>query len=337
MSFSLYKSLLRPLLFAADPESVHHLAMRCLSTAAPLLRHLAPRMDRRLERTVFGIHFPNPVGLAAGFDKNAVALCAWEALGFGFAEMGTITSRAQDGNPRPRIFRVPEQQAIINRLGFNNDGADLIASRLRRLTERRRWARIPIGINIGKSKVTPLDEATNDYVLTFERLHQFGDYFVLNISSPNTPGLRMLQDRRSLDGLLDAIQRRNNGRKPMLIKIAPDLDWEQIEEIVGLAEEHGLSGIIATNTTTDQSSLPIHRRQQGGLSGGPLRQRSTEIIRFITKRTQLPVIAVGGINSVDAALEKADAGAALLQVYTGLIYEGPALVRDICAALLAWS
>ncbi len=337
MSFSFYKSFVRPLLFAMDPEAVHHLAIDCLSVTAPVLRYLAPRPDPRLERTHFGIRFPNPVGLAAGFDKNAAALCAWEGLGFGFAEMGTITSRAQEGNPKPRIFRIPEQQALINRLGFNNDGADLIASRMRRMVDRRRWARIPIGINIGKSKVTPLDEATNDYLLSFERLHHFGDYFVLNISSPNTPGLRALQDRRALDELLGTLQRRNNAGRPILVKIAPDLEWEQIEEIVGLAEEHGIGGIIATNTTTDHSGVPAHRRQQGGLSGAPLKARSTAVIRFITERTQLPVIAAGGIMSVDDALEKADAGAALLQLYTGFIYEGPGLVHDICAALLAWS
>jgi dihydroorotate dehydrogenase len=337
MSFSLYKSLVRPLLFALDPETVHHLAINSLAMAGPALRLFAPRNDPRLERTVFGINFPNPVGLAAGFDKNAAALLAWEGLGFGFAEMGTITARPQAGNPKPRIFRVPERQAILNRLGFNNDGADMIASRLRRMADRGRWARIPIGINLGKSKATALDEATSDYLLAFERLHHFGDYFVLNVSSPNTPGLRALQDHKALDDLLGAIQRRNTRNKPMLVKIAPDLEWEQIEEIIRLAEEHAIAGLIATNTTIDHSSLPAHRKHQGGLSGAPLRQRSTEIVRFITERTKLPVVAVGGIDSVDAALEKADAGAALLQLYTGFIYEGPGLVHDICKALLAWS
>ncbi len=334
MSFSPYKNLLRPLLFALDPETVHHLAMGLLSAGAPLLRMMAPAPNGRLDRTVFGLNFPNPVGLAAGFDKNAAAMLAWEGLGFGFAEMGTITARAQPGNPKPRIFRVPELEGIINRLGFNNDGADMIASKLRRMMDSSRWPRIPIGINIGKSKVAALDEATSDYLLSFERLYHFGDYFVLNVSSPNTPGLRMLQNRASLDELLGTVQRRNVAGKPLLVKIAPDLEWDAIEEIVSLAEEHRLAGIIATNTTTDHSSVPAHRRQQGGLSGGPLRYRSTEIVQFIAERTELPVIAVGGITSVDAALEKFDAGASLIQLYTGFIYEGPGLIRDICNALL---
>ncbi len=334
MSFSFYKSFLRPLLFMADPEMVHHLAMDLLALGAPLVRQLAPPHDPRLQRKVFGVNFPNPVGLAAGFDKNAVAVQAWEGLGFGFAEMGTITSRAQPGNPKPRIFRIPELVAIINRLGFNNDGADKVSSRLRRMYDANRWARIPIGINLGKSKATPLDEATSDYLLSFERLQHFGDYFVLNVSSPNTPGLRNLQDRAALDELLGAVQRRNATGKPMLVKIAPDLEWEAIEEILALAEEHALSGIIATNTTIDHSSVPHARRTQGGLSGAPLWERSTHIVRFLAERTQLPIIAAGGIVNVDTALAKFDNGATLIQLYTGLIYEGPALVRDICTALL---
>jgi dihydroorotate dehydrogenase len=263
-----------------------------------------------------------------------VALAGWEALGFGFAEVGTVTARAQPGNPKPRIFRIPEQKALINRLGFNNDGADAIAGRLRRLKEDERWPNIPVGINLGKSKITPIEEATNDYLLSFERLHHFGDYFVLNVSSPNTPGLRSLQDRDALDHLLGTIQRRNTDRKPLLLKIAPDLEWSAIEEILGLVEDHKLAGIIATNTTIDHSSVPEKKRQQGGLSGGPLRQRSTEIVRFLTERTKLPIIAAGGIMDVDSALEKFDAGAALIQLYTGFVYEGPGLIREICDALL---
>ncbi len=335
MSFSFYKRILRPLLFAANPETVHHFSMGWLTAGAPLLRPFAPQPDPRLERAVFGVPFPNTVGLGAGFDKNAVALLAWEGLGFGFAEAGTITARAQPGNPKPRIFRVPEQQAVINRLGFNNEGADVIANRLRSLRAAGKWPHIPIGINLGKSKVTPLEEAANDYLLSFERLQHFGDYFVLNVSSPNTPGLRTLQNRDVLGDLLGTIQRRNDDRHPLLVKIAPDLSWDAIEEILALAQEHALAGIIATNTTIDHSSIPAHRRQQGGLSGGPLRARATEIVRFIAGRSPLPIIAAGGIVSVDAALEKLDAGASLLQLYTGFIYEGPALVRGICAALKA--
>lgn len=335
MSNSFYKSILRPLLFCVDPEKVHHLAMSVLSGVAPLMRPFRPIHHQRLERNVFGIDFPNPVGLAAGFDKNAAAPLAWEALGFGFAELGTITARAQPGNPKPRIFRLPEQQALINRLGFNNLGADAIATRLRLMEERGKWPGIPIGINIGKSKVASLDEATADYILSFDRLHPFGDYFVLNVSSPNTPGLRMLQGRGALDELLDNIQRRNTRKKPVLVKIAPDLDWQPIEEILELAKEHQLAGIIATNTTIDHSSVPEHRRQQGGLSGAPLRARSTEIVKFIAERSPLPIIAAGGIMSVDDALEKFDVGASLIQLYTGFIYEGPVLIRQICDALLA--
>jgi dihydroorotate dehydrogenase len=261
MPLSLYKQLLRPLLFSLDPETVHHLAMRMLSAGGNVMQNFAPQQDARLARRVFGLRFPNPVGLAAGFDKNALALPAWQALGFGFAEMGTITARGQPGNDRPRIFRRPEAEALINRMGFNNEGADRIATRLRRLQEAGHWPRIPVGINLGKSKVTPIEEATGDYLLSFERLHHLGDYFVLNISSPNTPGLRTLQDRGALDELLGTIQRRNSDRRPLLIKIAPDLEWGAIEEIISLAEEHELAGLIATNTTVDHSSIAESRRQ----------------------------------------------------------------------------
>lgn len=328
-----YKELVRPFLFLADPEAVHHLAMGALAGFGPMMKAFAPRGNPRLERTVFGVKFPNPVGLAAGFDKNAVALPAWPALGFGFAEVGTITARAQPGNPKPRIFRVPECAGLINRLGFNNDGADAIAARLQQLREAGRWPRIPVGINIGKSKITPLAEATSDYLLSFQRLHQFADYVVLNVSSPNTPGLRALQDRAALNELLGTIQANNRSRKPLLLKIAPDLEWAAIEEILELVAEHELSGIVATNTTIDHSSVPRRRDQEGGLSGQPLRQRSTEIVRFIAERSELPLIAVGGVHDAESAMEKFDAGAALVQLYTGFVYEGPALAGRICAAL----
>jgi dihydroorotate dehydrogenase len=280
------------------------------------------------------LRFPNPVGLAAGFDKNGVALPAWKGLGFGFAEIGTVTARAQPGNPKPRIFRVPESLALINRLGFNNDGCDAMAARLQRLRESSHWPAFPVGINIGKSKVTPLQEATADYLLSFQRLQHIGDYFVLNVSSPNTPGLRTLQDRPALDELMAHIQSRNTLRKPVLVKIAPDLEFGMIEEILALISEHELAGIIATNTTIDHSGIPPKREQQGGLSGAPLRQRSTAIVRFIAERSQVPIIAVGGIMNVDAALEKFDVGASLVQLYTGYIYEGPGLIGNICKALL---
>ncbi|MEQ1862135.1 MAG: quinone-dependent dihydroorotate dehydrogenase [Chthoniobacteraceae bacterium] len=335
MNLQLYQNLLRPLFFAFDAEKVHHFAMWWLARLGPAMRPLAPRPDPRLARTVFGVKFPNPVGLAAGFDKNALALPAWEGLGFGFVEAGTITAKAQPGNPRPRVFRMPAQRALINRMGFNNDGCDAVASRLARLRENGGWPRIPVGINLGKSKVTPLEEATADYLLSFERLRKFGDYFVLNVSSPNTPGLRQLQDRAALDELLGGVQARNAEGDPVLVKIAPDLDWPAIEEIVALAEQHRVAGLIATNTTIDHSSVPAELRTQGGLSGAPLRERSTEIVRFLSGRTKLPIVAAGGVFTADDALEKFDTGAALVQLYTGFIYEGPALPRRICAALLA--
>jgi dihydroorotate dehydrogenase len=278
----------------------------------------------------------NPVGLAAGFDKNAVALPAWQALGFGFIEAGTITALPQPGNPKPRIFRVPEIGGLINRMGFNNDGSEAVALRLEELKGSGLWPSIPVGINLGKSKVTPLEEATGDYLRSFERLFPLGDYFVLNVSSPNTPGLRSLQGKAELDELLGSVQAANRAKrepKPLLLKIAPDLEFAQIEEILELVTAHGLAGLIATNTTLDHSPVPAGRDETGGLSGRPLRARSTEIVRFITARTPLPVIAVGGIFDADAALEKLDAGAALVQLYTGFIYRGPALVKEICAAL----
>jgi dihydroorotate dehydrogenase len=284
------------------------------------------------------VRFPNPIGLAAGFDKDGVALGAWEALGFGFIEVGTLTAHAQPGNPRPRIFRVPEQRALINRLGFNNQGAAAAAERFGRLRAAGQWPSVPVGINLGKSKITPLEDAAADYVESLEKLHAFGDYFVLNVSSPNTPGLRSLQGRDELDALLRAVQEKNRalptGPRPVLVKIAPDLSFPQIEEILDLAQGHGLAGIIATNTTIDHSLLPPSApREQGGLSGAPLRARSTEIVRFVASKTALPVIAVGGVADADSAREKLDAGAALVQIYTGFVYGGPSLVREICQGL----
>jgi dihydroorotate dehydrogenase len=339
-----YQKLLRPALFRMDPEDAHHFAvtgLRPIARSGVARAALMPHPEPRLERTVFGLKFPNPIGLAAGFDKNAVALGAWETLGFGFVEAGTITAQAQPGNPRPRIFRLPEQEALINRMGFNNDGAEAVAARLRNLRHRGGWPRIPVGLNIGKSRAVPLENAAVDYLASFEQLRPFGDYFVLNVSSPNTPGLRTLQKRAGLEELLGAIQQRNlelaggGTLKPMLIKIAPDLEWVQIEEIIALAEAHRLAGIIATNTTLDQSGIPENRRTEGGLSGRPLRKRATEVVRFVAGHTKLPVIAVGGIGDVASAREKLDAGAALIQIYTAFIYEGPFLIRRILKELAA--
>jgi len=333
MRFSLYERILRPALFALDPETAHHFALFCLRF--PGFRSLLSQpAGSPKARRVFGLKFPNPVGLAAGFDKNAVALPAWEALGFGFVEAGTITSLGQPGNPRPRIFRIPEKEALINRLGFNNDGAKRVAERLRALKASGRWPRIPVGLNIGKAKVTPVEEAPADYLFSFEKLFPYADYFVLNVSSPNTPGLRMLQHAKALDELLDAVQSSNFSQslpKPVLVKIAPDLDFPQIEEILDVALRRRVAGIVATNTTVDQSAIAESQRREGGLSGAPLRAKSTAIVRFVASKVSLPIIAAGGIRDADSAREKLDAGASLLQIYTGFIYRGPALINEIRA------
>lgn len=344
----LYRHVVRPALFSLPAETAHHLSMNALAACCRwrfplgLLRTLAgtgPAGENKKARTVFGVTFPNPVGLAAGFDKDGVALAAWEALGFGFVEAGTLTALAQPGNPRPRLFRVPRQNALINRLGFNNGGAEAAARRFADLRAAGRWPKIPVGINLGKSKVTPLEQAAGDYVASLERLHPYGDYFVLNVSSPNTPNLRQLQGRDELDALLRAVQAKNRALpqpKPMLVKIAPDLSFAQIEEILALAAEHSLAGIVATNTTIDHSSLlPGAPREQGGLSGVPLRKRSTEIVRFVAGNTSLPIIAVGGVSDAASAQEKFDAGAALVQLYTGLVYGGPTLIPEIRRGLRA--
>jgi dihydroorotate dehydrogenase len=285
-------------------------------------------------KSLFGLTFPNPIGLAAGFDKNGVAIPAWAALGFGFVEIGTVTAKAQPGNPRPRIFRYPEQEALINRLGFNNDGADVVAARLRKARESGRWPRIPVGINIGKSKVTPIENAADDYLHSFRLLHEFADYLVLNVSSPNTPGLRSLQEHDALEQLLRAIRDENQvSRKPILLKIAPDLALSDLDQIIATCEANEIAGIIATNTTLNHTSIPRALDQAGGLSGRPLREKSTELIRAIAARSRLPVIASGGIVDAESAREKLEAGAQLLQVYTGYIYRGPGLLREIAENL----
>lgn len=339
-------SLLRPLLFQLDAERAHRAAMAFLriahrSVAARLLlaqqAGSAPS-DPRLAREVFGLRFPNPIGLAAGFDKDGEALRGWEAMGFGFIELGTITALAQPGNPRPRLFRHPEQRALVNRMGFNNHGSEAAAAHFAREKAAGRWPRVPVGINIGKSKAAALDRATEDYLASFGRLHSFADYVVVNVSSPNTPGLRSLQNRAELGELLGALQGANRALpqpRPLLVKIAPDLEDAQIADAAALAEEHGLAGIVATNTTIDHSSLPADKRgETGGLSGRPLRERATAVVRFLAERTRLPIIGVGGVEDADSAREKLDAGAALVQLYTGFVYGGPQTVGRICRGLL---
>jgi dihydroorotate dehydrogenase len=323
------------MLFRMDPESVHHLVIATLeimSRYPSILRILHKSNSESLEKEVFGLRFPNPIGLAAGFDKNAIALPAWEALGFGFVEVGTITARPQPGNPRPRIFRIPETQALINRLGFNNEGAAAVGARLERLSASQRWPKIPVGINIGKTKVTSLEDAAADYVESFRRLKGLGDYFVLNVSSPNTPGIRELQEPPRISELFRQIQQENPG-KPLLVKIAPDLTFEQIGEILAIASEHHLAGIVATNTTTDHQTIPASKRQEGGLSGRPLNARSLEILRYIRAESSLPIISVGGIMTAEDAKARFDSGAELIQLYTGFVYRGPRLLRDILIRL----
>ena len=330
-----YEHFVRPALFRMEPEKAHHFALNCLRRAPQipgalaLLRSFAPPPQ---PRTLFGLSFPNPIGLAAGFDKNGVAIPAWEALGFGFVEIGTVTAQGQPGNPAPRIFRYPQQSALINRLGFNNDGADVVAARLRKLRQSSLRPSIPIGVNLGKSKATPLEEAPADYLYSFRQLHSVADYIVLNVSSPNTPGLRSLQEHAALVALLRAITGENarlSRPKPILLKIAPDLSDESLEEILGAVEEFGLAGLIATNTTLDHSAIAPAADEVGGLSGAPLRERATAVVRFLRSRTQLPIIASGGVADPDSGREKIAAGAQLLQIYTGLVYRGPNLISEL--------
>lgn len=326
-------SRLRPLLFKLDAETAHILAIHALAmTPRPLLSAMFQgKNSPRASRKVFGLEFKNPVGLAAGMDKNAEALPAWEALGFGFVEIGTITALAQPGNPKPRAFRYPDKKALINRMGFNNDGAQAIAHRLTALKESGRWPTIPVGVNLGKSKVTPLEKAPEDYLASLKALKPFGDYFVINVSSPNTPGLRELQAVNSLRQIVAAL-RPEIPDKPLLVKIAPDLIDEQVLEIAEMAEAEGLSGLIATNTTLDHSSIPQGRDQQGGLSGAPLTENSTRVLKLLKSRTNLPIIGSGGVMTAEDGSAKLKAGADLVQIYTGFIYRGPGLISDISAA-----
>ncbi len=342
----LYRFLLKPLLFALSPESAHGVTLFFFEAALriPLLSGWLRRSfqleDSRLEREVFGLRFPNPVGLAAGFDKNAEHLETMSALGFGFLEIGTVTPRPQDGNPKPRLFRLPADKALINRMGFNNKGMEVVASQL----SQPRPAGVLIGGNIGKNKVTPNEEATRDYELCFESLFPHVDYFVVNVSSPNTPGLRELQEKEPLTALLGRLQDLNKakpGPKPILLKIAPDLSDAQLDDIIDIVRNTGLAGIIATNTTISREGLQTGTGQvsaigAGGLSGQPLKERATEVIRYLHRRSEgkIPIIGVGGINGAADAIEKLEAGASLVQVYSGMVFEGPTLVRKIKKGIL---
>ncbi len=340
----MYRLFIRPLLFLFDPEAIHHFTFRVLKIvgavpgAKSILRAIYSVQEPRLGKTLFGIHFPNPVGLAAGFDKDARLIDELGALGFGFIEIGTVTPKAQPGNDKPRLFRLPKDQAIINRMGFNNQGAPAATERL-----KRRKSKVVVGGNIGKNKVTPNEQAADDYRLCFETLYPFVDYFVVNVSSPNTPGLRDLQEKEPLKRLLLDVKRLSQSKpkpKPVLLKIAPDLTLTQLDDIVEILKESGTDGVIATNTTISREGLQTSKSEVdqiglGGLSGRPLTGRSTEVIAYLRAKlgAAYPIIGVGGIMSPTDAIEKLRAGADLIQIYTGFIYEGPGFVRRILQAI----
>ena len=336
----MYKKIILPVLFLIDPEKVHNIIFSSIKILFkfPLVKFLVSKFyiidDSRLEKSLFGIKFKNPVGLAAGFDKNAQLYEELTSFGFGFIEIGTVTPKPQSGNPKKRLFRLVEDSAIINRMGFNNVGVEEIIKNLKKNKSTL------IGGNIGKNKITPNYLAIDDYVTSFNMLFDFVDYFVVNVSSPNTPNLRDLQEKEPLTKLINSlisINRNKNKPKPILLKIAPDLNNNQLLDIISIVKGTGLDGIIATNTTINRDNLKsLNKNELGGLSGKPLTSRSTEVIKFISKNSNktIPIIGVGGINSVADALEKFDAGADLIQIYTGFIYEGPNLIRSINKALL---
>lgn len=344
----MYKFLIRPVLFYFDPEKVHHFTftivkfLNKIPFIPNLIRSLYVIEDKRLEKEVFGLKFKNPVGLAAGFDKDAKLYNELSNFGFGFIEIGTLTPKPQVGNPKKRLFRLIEDSAIINRMGFNNGGVLEAVERLKcnPSTAFRTGSSILIGGNIGKNKATPNEDAVEDYKICFEALFNYVDYFVVNVSSPNTPNLRALQDKEPLTKLLKVLKTQNHKHqnpKPILLKIAPDLINEQLQDIIDIVAETKIDGVIATNTTILRDGLQSENKKEiGGLSGKPLTNRSTEVIRFLAEKSNkaFPIIGVGGIHSVQDALEKLDAGADLIQLYTGFIYEGPQLVKGINKALL---
>ncbi|RKE92191.1 quinone-dependent dihydroorotate dehydrogenase [Ichthyenterobacterium magnum] len=336
----MYKLIIRPLFFLFDPEKIHHFtfsAIRNLSKIPGfsfLFRKLYLIEDKRLERKLFGLTFKNPVGLAAGFDKDAKLYSELSNFGFGFIEIGTLTPKPQSGNPKKRLFRLKEDSAIINRMGFNNGGVTEAIERLKKNKD------VLIGGNIGKNKVTPNEKAVEDYKICFHALYDYVNYFVVNVSSPNTPNLRALQDKEPLTELLQVLKNENSKKdnpKPILLKIAPDLTNEQLLDIIDIVSETKIDGVIATNTTISRDGLQSNNKSEtGGLSGKPLTSRSTEVIRFLATESKkaFPIIGVGGIHTAKEALEKFEAGADLVQLYTGFIYEGPKLIKDINKALI---
>lgn len=338
-------TIIRSILFLFDPEKVHYFAMRMMrfTLKIPGMKAIWKKMyvldHPSLKRELFGLSFDNPIGLAAGFDKNATMYNDLAYCGFGFIEIGTVTPLGQEGNSKPRLFRLKKDSGIINRMGFNNAGVDAAVEQL-----KLRKTKLIIGGNIGKNKVTPNEDATSDYVIAFEKLFPHVDYFVVNVSSPNTPDLRSLQEKEPLTELLQTLQNLNakkEKRKPILLKIAPDLTNEQLDDIIEIVMEVKLDGVIATNTTISRAGLKTDLKTvdeigAGGLSGKPVRSRSTEVIRYLSEKSNkaFPIIGVGGIHSAEDAIEKLDAGADLLQVYTGFIYEGPRLLKRINRALV---
>ncbi|HRG17509.1 MAG TPA: quinone-dependent dihydroorotate dehydrogenase [Flavobacterium lutivivi] len=336
----MYKLLIRPLLFCFDPEKVHYFTfsiIRFLSKIplfSTICRSIYEVKDKRLEKEVFGLKFKNPVGLAAGFDKDAKLYNELSNFGFGFIEIGTLTPKPQDGNPKKRLFRLKKDSAIINRMGFNNGGVHEAVERLKKNKN------VLIGGNIGKNKITPNENAVDDYIICFNALYDYVDYFVVNVSSPNTPNLRELQEKEPLTKLLQVLQNENFKKqkaKPILLKIAPDLTDEQLLDIIDIVNETKISGVIATNTTISRENLiSENKKETGGLSGKPLTSRSTEVIRFLSEKSNksFPIIGVGGIHSAQDAIDKLNAGASLIQLYTGFIYEGPKLVKEINKEIL---
>ena len=342
----MYKLLLRPILFLWPAEKAHHIAFRLnriwlgIPGIAQLTNWVHHISDPKLERELFGLKFRNPVGLAAGFDKNGLLTKQWGDLGFGFIEVGTVTPRPQAGNPKPRLFRLPEDQAIINRMGFNNDGLEILTQRLRKTKK----GRLIVAGNIGKNKDTPNEDAASDYLKCFEALFPYVDFFVVNVSSPNTPGLRELQEKGPLTALLNTLQNENKPKptpKPILLKIAPDLTEGQIDDILDIVKDTQLAGLVANNTTISReglktSSQTLEAIGAGGLSGAPLRERSLEMLKYLRAKAghELPIISVGGIMTPEDAVARLHAGANLVQIYTGFVYGGPMLPKQICRAIL---
>ncbi|MGB4399878.1 MAG: quinone-dependent dihydroorotate dehydrogenase [Daejeonella sp.] len=336
--------IIKPFLFKFDPENIHHFvtgglrAVNRIWGVKPLLKQAYQLEDNRLEREVFGLKFKNPLGLAAGFDKNADFIEELTEFGFGFIEIGTVTPLPQSGNEKPRMFRLPADEALINRMGFNNQGVDVVAHRLSKLDRKG----LIIGGNIGKNKQTPNEDALSDYIKCFDKLFDVVDYFVVNVSSPNTPGLRELQEKEPLKNILNTLQQRNHKNdisRPILLKIAPDLSDSQLDDIIEIVMETKIAGVIATNTTIFREGLTSPgniSKETGGLSGKPLTKRSTEVIRYLSEKSNkaFTIIGVGGIHSAEDAIEKINAGATLVQIYTGFVYEGPGLVKRILKGVL---